>query len=968
MQSGRERHARTSGDGVGGDGGNGSSSGQGHRNTSNSGGSGNSNSRDKDRNDRGTNWRQGSGAQRRRGGDSGSAAAGAGGGGGAPIKLLTRSNSALSASTSSGHLSVAQNNSSSGQPTVIDEGGQPRDRNQGTARANAAMMQQHGSSTDLASSSSGGQGGQGRGSGAGQQHQQQQPQRRHDDDEEGGSAGGGGGKEKPRRERRDRSRRHRSRAHGREIEEALNDPVQILLAPSQHPQPQQQQRVIVDPNSFQRQVFPLPSVALQPTSSTSLSSRGGDSSGIVGGSMGHGDHHGGGGPHSSGGGVGDRRSGSRLFPNPNSMNYGSSCGGNSSGGGISNGRYTEYDSIDPFAVPPPSSSSSSSLYGKTGGGMSKRPPPPPGRTVYSWQNSSSAGQSPHFPTTPQHQQQQQLYQFHSRDGGVSSGGGARANSAGGGLQDLRPMSGAGIGGHAHSTGGGGMMRSNAGASTSTAGAVATAPGQSTVQTIVIPPAMTGSSVKFINETGKIMDSVEQWLSDHPGHFVVGVLGGQGVGKSTLLSTFAGKSNAFHKQTRLMAASATHQTVGMDMYVTSERVILLDTEPLYSMSSVEAAVKNDRIPEGMPIDIWMDRQALIMATFLFSVCNVVIIMAEECIDTETYRLLRRVDLFLKALSQQQQQPHAGIHHGSSVAGQSIHGSQVSTQGVFGIGDWCADIILVTNKLSVTEFNYLPQYRMVAERLAMLYQSTNLRQFGGLNMGTMFTRFERAFASKSEKGKESEENNNKDSTEPAHLSAADFNYVQLPFDATLSEATSLLPAAFAKPNSSSAQKSNHEAKANTQSKIKDQHSRVTSSCLHGNMYNHSCTRHIGLDGGDVFQAAFDVSMRPEDAAAVAQFASAQGQLNAQLGVGSSTRDVFAKMTEDQEPWKLWARGFRNKVLSLSMRPLGGPALGSRNRPGLVSEREWFRYAVRALDTIQTAEYLQGFVRAAMLARES
>jgi hypothetical protein len=53
----------------------------------------------------------------------------------------------------------------------------------------------------------------------------------------------------------------------------------------------------------------------------------------------------------------------------------------------------------------------------------------------------------------------------------------------------------------------------------------------------------------------------------------------------------------------------------------------------------------------------------------------------------------------------------------------------------------------------------------------------------------------------------------------------------------------------------------------------------------------------------------------------------------------RDVFGTSVQDREKWKVWTKGLRNKILSLSMRPQGGPALGPRNRPGMVSEREWY-----------------------------
>lgn len=76
------------------------------------------------------------------------------------------------------------------------------------------------------------------------------------------------------------------------------------------------------------------------------------------------------------------------------------------------------------------------------------------------------------------------------------------------------------------------------------------------------------------------------LLDQTDFLSVGVLGLQGVGKSTLLSLLAGnnkpsdeKSLAFKPQSRDVRDVCSHQTMGVDLFVTSERMILLDTQVL-----------------------------------------------------------------------------------------------------------------------------------------------------------------------------------------------------------------------------------------------------------------------------------------------------------------------------------------------------------------------------------------------------
>lgn len=174
--------------------------------------------------------------------------------------------------------------------------------------------------------------------------------------------------------------------------------------------------------------------------------------------------------------------------------------------------------------------------------------------------------------------------------------------------------------------------------------------------------------------------------------MVGILGGQGVGKSSLLSSFCQKPNTFTKQPPSMAAVAGYQTSGIDMYITSERMILLDTEPLFCMSNLENALRNERITEGVPPDMWLDHQALVMTTFLLSVCNVVMIVVDENSHwmgtTKVFKLLQRCELMMKALSLSNSGSTVGAGGGVAGGGGGAMGVHATPQE--GLGDWCADI--------------------------------------------------------------------------------------------------------------------------------------------------------------------------------------------------------------------------------------------------------------------------------------
>ncbi|KAF9551832.1 smg-9, nonsense mediated mRNA decay factor [Mortierella hygrophila] len=481
------------------------------------------------------------------------------------------------------------------------------------------------------------------------------------------------------------------------------------------------------------------------------------------------------------------------------------------------------------------------------------------------------------------------------------------------------------------------------------------------QVVPMPPPMGAHSVKLMNEQGKIQESAEQWMSEHPGHFVVGILGPQGVGKSSLLSSFCPTplaSAAFPKQPPQMAAVAGYQTSGIDMYITPERMILLDTEPIFCLSNLENALRNERVADGIPIDIWLDQQALVLATFLISVCNVVLVLGkdDEPSSSRSFRLLQRVEVFMKALSASSSATQGGVPgQGTGMSGQTSDGSN-------GLGDWCADIVFISNKVSPMAFGP-DHYRDNAARQAQLWQHSNLQLFGSINMTTTFSRFEDSFKrapntaavmtiqrrerlsqlsddSASLSGSESEEESsgedlNMEPRQPLRSqeivldekrAGQQLNFVMLPLD------SALVTQSLSKPGSGSISKlpSNHRQQIN---------------------HAASTTQHV---------SSLNAAM-----------ASLSVNLNRHgiLGGSSNTpdHDVYAALLQDQERWSVWTKGLRNKILSLSMRPQGGPALGPRNRPGMASEREWLRYATRTWDTIRKADFLAEYVRAAKLSRD-
>ncbi|XP_064397219.1 nonsense-mediated mRNA decay factor SMG9-like isoform X2 [Halichondria panicea] len=138
-----------------------------------------------------------------------------------------------------------------------------------------------------------------------------------------------------------------------------------------------------------------------------------------------------------------------------------------------------------------------------------------------------------------------------------------------------------------------------------------------------------------------------FMQDQSDFLVVGVVGKQGVGKSTVMSllagtrTGAGKPFMFRTQSKEVWENGGYQTTGVDMVITGERVVLLDTQPVLSESLLEQlSTEEGVVPAGLSPDAYLEVQ---MSMFLYSVCHVVVVVMDsmEHCDLLT-RFLRTIE--------------------------------------------------------------------------------------------------------------------------------------------------------------------------------------------------------------------------------------------------------------------------------------------------------------------------------------
>ncbi|KAK2511697.1 hypothetical protein Q9966_016588 [Columba livia] len=161
-----------------------------------------------------------------------------------------------------------------------------------------------------------------------------------------------------------------------------------------------------------------------------------------------------------------------------------------------------------------------------------------------------------------------------------------------------------------------------------------------------------TSIKLVDEQMNWCDCALQFLLEQTDVLVVGALGLQGTGKSTVLSLLAGnqpdddpRTYVFRPAPPELRQRGAAQTGGIDLFVTQERVVLLDTQPILSPALLDHLINNDRKlpPEyGLPHS-YVEMQSLQIAAFLFTVCHVVLLVQDWFTDPLIYRFLQTAEM-------------------------------------------------------------------------------------------------------------------------------------------------------------------------------------------------------------------------------------------------------------------------------------------------------------------------------------
>ncbi|KAL2917827.1 hypothetical protein HK105_202700 [Polyrhizophydium stewartii] len=249
------------------------------------------------------------------------------------------------------------------------------------------------------------------------------------------------------------------------------------------------------------------------------------------------------------------------------------------------------------------------------------------------------------------------------------------------------------------------------------------------------------------------EQIQRLLSDFPGCFIVGVLGRPGVGKSTVLSTLTSAA-PFPVSGKGKGAGQQH-TRGIDMYVTPDHVVLLDTQPVLCRSVAERLRGSDffgdvLVRPGPPSQLHslVEIESIKMTMFLLSVCHVVIVVSDSPRDVELFQLIRKGEAIRKKQFQSRAQPGPPSASGASGVISSPSPTGLSTtspapQQVAPSESYEPRIVFVANKASQVSFT--PQRRMsILDSFWKSFLDSEL-QVAGLFADTLHAKQMREFAS-------------------------------------------------------------------------------------------------------------------------------------------------------------------------------------------------------------------------------
>ncbi len=99
--------------------------------------------------------------------------------------------------------------------------------------------------------------------------------------------------------------------------------------------------------------------------------------------------------------------------------------------------------------------------------------------------------------------------------------------------------------------------------------------------------------------------------------------------------------------------ASHKTNGIQAFVTVERTILLDVQPLLSSSVLDKAINTDKkhlTHDFKYYENFIEMQSIELSCFILSVCNVVLVTEDWFVDPNLFRILQTAEMLMPHIVQ------------------------------------------------------------------------------------------------------------------------------------------------------------------------------------------------------------------------------------------------------------------------------------------------------------------------------
>ncbi|XP_062093212.1 uncharacterized protein LOC133798758 [Humulus lupulus] len=202
-----------------------------------------------------------------------------------------------------------------------------------------------------------------------------------------------------------------------------------------------------------------------------------------------------------------------------------------------------------------------------------------------------------------------------------------------------------------------------------------------------------------------IDRFLPFLTENTEFTVVGVIGPPGVGKSMIMNelygfdaTSPGMLPPYTIQSEDVTAMARHCSMGIEPRVSAERIILLDTQPVFSPSVLAEMMRPDgssSVPvlsgESLSAELAHEIMSIQLAVLMTSICHTLLVVSEGVHDHNMWRLMSTVDLLKHGIPDPSSLTPAPTQ--SSTSGPETEGKDKVHEG----GDYMAAPIFVHTKL-------------------------------------------------------------------------------------------------------------------------------------------------------------------------------------------------------------------------------------------------------------------------------